>query len=117
VLEVLTFAVLLTAAFAQSGENATDFQKPFEEKQGGEYSGFEETGRQDQGLPNDQANPIPQAPSTGVEADGNTQTETADTFVEPSRPSSWPLLAGAGIAAMAGVGIAVWYFRGRSRKT
>ncbi|HJS82272.1 MAG TPA: hypothetical protein VJ742_05495 [Nitrososphaera sp.] len=39
-----------------------------------------------------------------------------DAFIEPSRPSSWPLLAGAGIAAIAGTGVAIWWFRERSRQ-
>jgi hypothetical protein len=34
-------------------------QEPTEEKQGGEYSGFEETGNQTDGTSNEEANPTP----------------------------------------------------------
>ena len=114
-LEVILCGVLFSAAFAQPIQNDTDPQKPTEEKQGGEYSGLNETGRQDQGLPNEKANPTPQAPITGVEVGQPNDAETAETFVEPSEPSNWPLVGGAGAAFAGAAVIAVLYFRSRNR--
>ena len=113
--QLLALALLVLGAYAQEAGNGTDPQKPTEEKQGGEYSGFNETGRQDQGLPDEKADPVPQAPITGVDVDEGVGTETADTFVEPVRGSNLPMLVGAGVSGAIAAGIAIWYFRSRSR--
>ncbi|HEX6253626.1 MAG TPA: hypothetical protein VFZ55_05335 [Nitrososphaera sp.] len=55
---VLISTTTVTSAYAQD-VNDTQEQKPTEEKQGGEYSGFEEAGRQTEGIPNQEANPTP----------------------------------------------------------
>lgn len=108
---LIAFALIMAGAYAQPNGNDTEFQKPPEEKQGGEYSGFEETGRQDEGLPEEKADPVPQAPISGVEVDNQTETETAETFVQPTQPSGWPMLAGVGIAATGAIAVAIWYFK------
>ncbi|MEW6605656.1 MAG: hypothetical protein AB1351_13350 [Thermoproteota archaeon] len=43
--------MLITGAYAQDTNNTIE-QKPTEEKQGGEYSGFDEAQEQSRGLPN-----------------------------------------------------------------
>ena len=58
---VLIANTSITNAYPQD-VNDTQEQKPTEEKQGGEYSGFEEAERQTEGIPNQDANPTPQAP-------------------------------------------------------
>lgn len=115
-LQLVAMAFLIFGAYAQDAGNGTDPQKPTEEKQGGEYSGFNETGRQDQGLPDEKADPVPQAPIAGVDVDDSQETETADTFVEPARESNLPMIIGAGVSGAAAAGIAIWYFRSRSRQ-
>ena len=61
VLIATTFSTIGTGVYAQNVSESQE-QKPTEEKQGGEYSGFEEAGRQTEGIPNQDANPTPQAP-------------------------------------------------------
>jgi hypothetical protein len=51
-------------------------QEPTEEKQGGEYSGFEETGNQTDGTSNEEANPTPQAPISGLDVQQQNKTTT-----------------------------------------
>src|ERR687892_2936885 len=114
---VLIASISITGAYAQD-VNDTQEQKPTEEKQGGEYSGFEETGRQTEGIPNQEANPTPQAPISDLNVQQENQTTTADTTAgvaaEPTSTSGVAMLAGIGAVIAAAVGAAVWYFkRGR----
>jgi hypothetical protein len=93
-------------------------QKPTEQKQGGDYSGFEETGPQSGPIPNKNANPTPQAPISGLDVqDQNKTTATAaeqDAPVNnPGSPFGSGLIIGMGALA-AGVIVAVsWYFKKR----
>ncbi|MDQ3848517.1 MAG: hypothetical protein M3261_06140 [Thermoproteota archaeon] len=120
-LQLLAIVVLIsatvTSAYAQN-VNDTQEQKPTEEKQGGEYSGFEEAGKQTQGIPNQEANPTPQAPISGLNVQQENQTTAADATGIAAEPASTPgiaMLAGIGAVIAAAIGAAVWYFkRGRS---
>lgn len=121
-LQLLAIVVLIsttvTAAYAQDVNN-TQEQKPTEEKQGGEYSGFEEAGKQTEGIPNQEANPTPQAPISDINVQQENQTTAADTTpgvaAEPTSTPGVAMLAGIGAVIAAVVGAAVWYFkRGRS---
>jgi hypothetical protein len=114
---VLISTTTITGAYAQDVNN-TQEQKPTEEKQGGEYSGFEEAGKQTEGIPNQEANPTPQAPISDINVQQENQTTAADTTGVAAEPTSTPgvaMLAGIGAVIAAVVGAAVWYFkRGRS---
>jgi hypothetical protein len=121
-LQLLAIVVLIsttvTSAYAQDVNN-TQEQKPTEEKQGGEYSGFEEAGKQTEGIPNQEANPTPQAPISDINVQQENQTTAADTTTgvaaEPTSTPGVAMLAGIGAVIAAVVGAAVWYFkRGRS---
>jgi hypothetical protein len=121
-LQLLAIVVLIsttvTGAYAQDVNN-TQEQKPTEEKQGGEYSGFEEAGKQTEGIPNQEANPTPQAPISDINVQQENQTTAADTTTDvAAEPTSTPgvaMLAGIGAIIAAVIGAAVWYFkRGRS---
>ena len=121
-LQLLAIVVLIsttvTAAYAQDVNN-TQEQKPTEEKQGGEYSGFEEAGKQTEGIPNQEANPTPQAPISDINVQQENQTTAADTTTgvaaEPTSTPGVAMLAGIGVVIAAAIGAAVWYFkRGRS---
>jgi hypothetical protein len=122
-LQLLAIIILISTttvigAYAQD-VNDTQQQKPTEEKQGGEYSGFEEAGRQTEGIPNQEANPTPQAPISDINVQQENQTTAADTTTgvaaEPTSTSGVAMLAGIGAVIAAAVGAAVWYFkRGRS---
>ena len=123
-LQLLAIVVLIsttttiTSAYAQD-VNDTQEQKPTEEKQGGEYSGFEEAGKQTQGIPNQEANPTPQAPISDINVQQENQTTAADTTTgvaaEPTSTPGVAMLAGIGAVIAAVIGAAVWYFkRGRS---
>ena len=115
---VLISTTTVTSAYAQDVNN-TQEQKPTEEKQGGEYSGFEEAGKQTEGIPNQEANPTPQAPISDINVQQENQTTAADTTTgvaaEPTSIPGVAMLAGIGAVIAAAVGAAVWYFkRGRS---
>ena len=114
---IATASASITGAYAQD-VNDTQEQKPTEEKQGGEYSGFEETERQTEGIPNQDANPTPQAPISDLNVQQENQTTTADTTGAAAEPTSIPgvaMLAGIGGVIAVAIGAAVWYFkRGRS---
>jgi hypothetical protein len=115
---VLISTTTITSAYAQD-VNDTQEQKPTEEKQGGEYSGFEEAGKQTQGIPNQEANPTPQAPISDINVQQENQTTAADTTTgvaaEPTSTPGVAMLAGIGAVIAAVIGAAVWYFkRGRS---
>src|SRR5919107_1225740 len=95
---VLIASTSITGAYAQD-LNGTQEQKPTEEKQGGEYSGFEEAGKQTEGVPNQQANPTPQAPISDLNVQQKNQTTTVDTTGSVAEPTSTP-----GVAMLAGIG-------------
>jgi len=122
-LQLLAIVVLIsttvTGAYAQQDVNDTQEQKPTEEKQGGEYSGFEEAQRQTEGIPNQEANPTPQAPISDINVQQENRTTATDTTTglaaEPTSTPGVAMLAGIGAVIAAAVGAAVWYFkRGRS---
>jgi hypothetical protein len=117
VLIASTSITSITDAYAQD-VNDTQEQKPTEEKQGGEYSGFEEAGKQTEGIPNQEANPTPQAPISDLNVQQENQTTTVDTTGAAAEPTSIPgvaMLAGIGGVIAVAIGAAVWYFkRGRS---
>jgi hypothetical protein len=115
---VLISTITVTGAYAQD-VNDTQEQKPTEEKQGGEYSGFEEAQRQTEGIPNQEANPTPQAPISDINVQQENQTTATDTTAgvaaEPTSTPGIAMLAGIGAVIAAVVGAAVWYFKkGRS---
>jgi hypothetical protein len=114
---VLISTATVTSAYAQD-VNDTQEQKTTEEKQGGEYSGFEEAGRQTEGIPNQEANPTPQAPISDINVQQENRTTAADTTTgvaaEPTSTPGVAMLAGIGAVIAAAVGAAVWYLkRGR----
>ena len=113
---VLVASTSITAAYSQD-VNYTQEQKPTEEKQGGEYSGFEEAGKQTEGIPNQDANPTPQAPISDLNVQQENQTTTVDTTGPAAERTSVPgvaTLAGVGGIIAVVIGAAVWYFkRGR----
>jgi hypothetical protein len=118
VIVVMISTITVTGAYAQD-VNDTQEQKPTEEKQGGEYSGFEEAQRQTEGIPNQEANPTPQAPISDINVQQENQTTATDTTAgvaaEPTSTPGAAMLAGIGAVIAAVVGAAVWYFkRGRS---
>jgi uncharacterized protein HemX len=115
---VLITTITITGAYAQD-VNDTQEQKPTEEKQGGEYSGFEEAQRQTEGIPNQEANPTPQAPISNLNVQQENQTTAADTTTgiaaEPTSTPGVAMLAGIGAVIAVAIGAGVWYFkRGRS---
>src|ERR687891_353821 len=122
-LQLLAIVVLIstttsiTGAYAQD-VNYTQEQKLTEEKQGGEYSGFEEAERQTEGIPNQDANPTPQAPISDLNVQQENQTTTTDTTDAAAEPTSIlgvAMLAGIGGVIAVAIGASVWYFkRGRS---
>jgi hypothetical protein len=115
---VLISTTTVTGAYAQD-VNDTQEQRPTEEKQGGEYSGFEEAGRQTEGIPNQEANPTPQAPISDINVQQENQTTTVDTtagvVAEPTSTPGVAMIAGIGAVIAVAVGATIWYFkRGRS---
>ena len=115
---LISTTTTVTSAYAQD-VNDTQEQKPTEEKQGGEYSGFEEAQRQTEGIPNQEANPTPQAPISDINVQQENRTTATDTTAgvaaEPTSTPGVAMLAGIGAVIAAVVGAAVWYFkRGRS---
>lgn len=107
---LLTILLIMAGAFAQTPSANGTGQQPTEQKQGGEYSGLEETGEQNEGLPRQGADPSPDAPITGVEPQQDQPTETAEV-AKPASPLGIPMLAGIGAAVAAGIVAAAWYFR------
>jgi hypothetical protein len=115
---VLISTITVSGAYAQD-VNDTQEQKPTEEKQGGEYSGFEEAQRQTEGIPNQEANPTPQAPISDINVQQENRTTATDTTAgvaaEPTSTPGVAMLAGIGAVIAAVVGAAVWYLkRGRN---
>ncbi len=118
VLIATTAITISTSVYAQNGGENQE-QIPTEEKQGGQYSGFEEAGRQTEGIPNQEANPTPQAPISDLNVQQENRTTTADTTAgvaaEPASTPGVAMLAGIGAVIAVATGAAVWYFkRGRS---
>jgi hypothetical protein len=97
-------------------------QEPTEEKQGGEYSGFEETGNQTDGTPNEEANPTPQAPISGldVQQQNKTTTTTTETPTADERredPFGTTMLVGIGAVAAVAIAVGAWYYRKKNNAT
>ncbi len=97
-------------------------QEPTEEKQGGEYSGFEETGNQTDGTPNEEANPTPQAPISGldVQQQNKTTTTTTETPTADERregPFGTTMLVGIGAVAAVAIAVGAWYYRKKKNAT
>lgn len=69
-------------------------------------------------LPNQEANPTPQAPISDLNVQQENQTTTVDTTGAAAEPTSTPgvaMLAGIGGVIAVAIGAAVWYLkRGRS---
>jgi hypothetical protein len=91
-------------------------QEPTEEKQGGEYSGFEETGNQTDGTSNEEANPTPQAPIRGfdVQQQNKTTTTTTESATADERregPFGTTMLVGMGAVAAVAIAVGAWYYR------
>jgi hypothetical protein len=110
--------IISTDVYAQNVGESQE-QIPTEEKQGGQSSGFEEAGRQTEGIPNQEANPTPQAPISDLNVQQENQTTTADTTAgvaaEPTSTPGVAMLAGIGAVIAVAIGAAAWYFkRGRS---
>jgi hypothetical protein len=115
---VLIAAATITSAYGQGVNETQQEQKPTEEKQGGEYSGFEEAQKQTEGIPNQQANPTPQAPISdlNVQQENQTTTTTAGTTaIEPASPPGIAMLAGIGAVVAVAIVAAAWYFRRNKR--
>ena len=125
---LLSSSLLLAAsnAYAQTDPNGTTSQgdqKPAEEKQGREYSSFEETCEQTEGLRGKEANPVPKAPISNLDVQQQNQTtatttETAAVAAEnpASGTSGLMLLAGMGAITAAAIVVATWYFRKRAKE-
>jgi len=121
---LLIAAALMAASFAsaygQSNNETSDANQPklAEQKQGGEYSGFENTQKQSEGIPKSDANPTPQAPISGldVQVENKTTTTAAATASETQQsPFGIALLAGMGAVAAVAIGAGVWYFRKKNK--
>ena len=95
--------------------------EPTEEKQGGEYTGFEETGNQTDGRPNEEANPTPQAPISGLDVQQqNKTTTTAETPTADERregPFGTTMLVGMGAVAAVAIAVGAWYYRKKKNAT
>jgi hypothetical protein len=112
--------------YAQAGGDTSapgeSNQEPTEEKQGGEYSGFEETGNQTDGTPNEEANPTPQAPISGldVQQQNKTTTTTTETPTADERregPFGTTMLVGIGAVAAVAIAVGAWYYRKKNNAT
>jgi hypothetical protein len=134
---LLLAAILLTATasttiashnvYGQAGGDTSapseSNQKPTEEKQGGEYSGFEETGNQTDGIPNEEVNPTPQAPISGLDVQQQnkttttTTTETATADQRREGPFGTTMLVGMGAAAAVAIAVGAWYYRKKNNAT
>ena len=118
VVVVLLIVVIATntSAYGQGINETQQEQKPTEEKQGGEYSGFEESQKQTEGIPNQQANPTPQAPISDLNVQQKNQTTAAGTTaMEPASPSGIAMLAGIGAVVAVAIVAAAWYCMKKKR--
>jgi hypothetical protein len=109
-------------AGGDTGAPSESNQEPTEEKQGGEYSGFEETGNQTDGTPNEEANPTPQAPISGldVQQQNKTTTTTTETPTADERregPFGTTMLVGIGAVAAVAIAVGAWYYRKKNNAT
>jgi hypothetical protein len=111
---ITTSTIITPGAYAQNVNNNQE-QRPTEEKQGGEYSGFEEAQKQTEGIPNREANPTPQAPISDVNVQQENRTTSTDTTTgvaaEPTSTSGVAMLAGIGGVIAVAIGAAVWYLK------
>jgi hypothetical protein len=132
---LLLATILLTAAatttiasynvYGQAGGDTSapseSNQEPTEEKQGGEYSGFEETGNQTDGTPNEEANPTPQAPISGLDVQQqNKTTTTTETPTADERregPFGTTMLVGMGAVAAVAIAVGTWYYSKKNNAT
>src|ERR687885_89689 len=114
---VLIAAVaIIMSAYGQGVNQTQQDQKPTEQKQGGEYSGFEQTQKQTEGIPNRQANPTPQAPISSLDVQQKNQTTAAGTTAtEATSPPGVAMIVGIGAVIAVAIGAATWYFR-RSKR-
>jgi hypothetical protein len=113
---LMAAAATITSAYGQGVNETQQEQKPTEEKQGGEYSGFEEAQKQTEGIPNQQANPTPQAPISDLNVQQKNQTTTAGTTaIEPASLPGIAMLAGIGAVVAVAIVAAAWYFRRKKR--
>ena len=95
-------------------------QEPTEEKQGGEYSGFEETGNQTDGTLNEEANPTPQAPISGLDMQQQNKTTTTETLTADERREGLfgtTMLVGMGAVAAVAIAVGAWYYRKKNDAT
>jgi hypothetical protein len=116
VVVLMAAAATITSAYGQGVNETQQEQKPTEEKQGGEYSGFEEAQKQTEGIPNQQANPTPQAPISDLNVQQKNQTTTAGTTaIEPASLPGIAMLAGIGAVVAVAIVAAAWYFRRKKR--
>jgi hypothetical protein len=97
-------------------------QEPTKEKQGGEYSGFEETGNQTDGTTNEDANPTPQAPISGLDVqqqNNTTTTTTATATADERREDAFgtTMLVGMGAVAAVAIAVGAWYYRKKKNAT
>jgi uncharacterized protein HemX len=116
VVVLIAAAATIASAYGQGVNETQQEQKPTEEKQGGEYSGFEESQKQTEGIPNQQANPTPQAPISDLNVQQKNQTTTAGTTaIEPASLPGIAMLAGIGAVVAVAIVAAAWYFRRKKR--
>lgn len=110
-LKLLIFAALMPmagSAFAQTDEDTL---------QGGDYSGFNETSEQPYGLPNQEANPTPQAPIGDLEVQVENKTDTTTSAVDDigQNPLGMTAIVG-GLGALAAGSIAAVMLVRRKRR-
>jgi hypothetical protein len=98
---IMVLAALLSAAASSAyAQGNQDYL------QGGDYSGFNESGEQPYGLPNQQANPTPQAPISDLEVQEPNKTDTTTSAVDDigQNPAGMAAIIG-GLGALAAGGI------------
>src|ERR671932_1618279 len=116
IVALIAASTTITTAYGQDVNETQQGQKPTEEKQGGESSGFEETQKQTEGIPNRQANPTPQAPISNLNVQQKNQTTAAGTTAtEPNSPPGIAMVAGIGAVVAVAIVAATWYFRRNKR--
>ena len=121
-LTLLLAATAITSnnhVYAQTNStvNPANQQKPTEQKQGGQYSGFENSGTQSGGAPTHNANPTPQAPISGQQVQESKNQTTVATPAQNQQQFGIPALAGIGAAIAVGIGAITWYYRKKSKLT
>jgi hypothetical protein len=112
IVALIAASTTITTAYGQDVNETQQGQKPTEQKQGGEYSGFEQTKKQTEGIPNQQANPTPQAPISNLNVQQKNQTTTAGTnAVQPTSAPGFAMIVGIGAVVAVAIVAATWYFR------